>query len=200
MADNLFSKIKKTFNFLSPKPEENLSKNLVQNNPEKLSEQIRDIESNLLNNTTTINNNDSSMNRDSLLIEKKDHEILKFNYNEDISSSLKNLLKNDKELIYCCIVNKKEFSVIGSYSKKEVENGFIIYNVNNLLSFISNGYIEKIINIEGDNLIDRILTINDNNSQYVNIIKDEIIILITNQKNQLLTWALMNEIKECLLL
>ena len=200
MADNLFSKIKKTFNFLSPKPEENLSKNLEQNNPEKLAEQIGDIESNLLNNTTTINNNDSSMNTDSLLIEKKDHEILKFNYNEDISSSLKNLLKNDKELIYCCIVNKKEFSVTASYSKKEVENEFIIYNVNNLLSFISNGYIEKIINIEGDNLIERILTINDNNSQYVNIIKDEIIILITNQKNQLLTWTLMNEIKECILL
>ncbi|MBC7476027.1 MAG: hypothetical protein H7263_17225 [Candidatus Sericytochromatia bacterium] len=194
MSDSIFSKIKKSFDKFVSKVEID--------SPEVINEQKSE---NIIGNIDIISDisdvKDSKIlepiNTDQKFVDKyKQNNNLTFNYDSSMSFSLSELLKDDKEFTYCCILDQKELSIIASCSKEEVDKDFVLIKIDYLTNIILNNLVLNLIESDSlNNPIERFLNVDNYEYQYVTINDNKIVILLTNQRNQLLAWDFMEKVR-----
>ena len=191
MAENLFNKIKKSFNsFIG------ISESLEKDDFIDL-DKSKPSDNNLLNQAESTDNlSKPEIKSEVLPVEKS----LSFNFNEKYIEFLKDFYQADKEIISCIIFDKETLNVKSVYSKDELDKEYIVFLLNNVTNIIANDKINNLIKCEHiDSLIDKILIVRVNDYQYISIIEGTIIVVITNQKNQLIAWKNIDKIKEYVL-
>lgn len=191
MPENFFNKIKKSFNSFISISESSKKDDFIDLNEAEI------IDNNLPNQSPIIYNSlKTEIEPETLAVEKS----LSFDFNDMYTEFLKDLYQNDKEIISCIIFDKLNFNVKSIYSKDDLDKSYIVFLLNNLNNIINNDKINNLIKCEHfDSLIDKILMVRVNDYQYISITEDTIILVITNQKNQLIVWKNIDKIKEYVL-
>lgn len=118
-------------------------------------------------------------------------KTLVYSLDEKLSSDLKYFFSVDSNVLYSCIINKKDLSVKGFYSTNKLTDEYIYLLVETLISTSANIQL-----FETDNtIIEKLLVVSDDIYQYIVTDTEYIILLITNQTNQLISWRLLDKLK-----